>query len=263
VPDEALAVGSGVSLQVAGDEGVDQQFGLIQPRRPRRGQAGAPPAVAPVEVLRRRAGDVARAAVVDQVDASASAVPATELLQSRDRVLRVVLLQDHGPHPPGVDDQEVDGAVSGVVELPLLDRAADGPPDRFPLEDQAGGARADRLDDAVGDGLVGQVLTRPVRDMQAPGDRLQAGQLDDPGAPEGREIRAGRPGRCGSSRSPGSPMSSQRRQVRRTVPTSHSSREAMATVRSPAAIARTVRARRTWYQGRVSLRAASWRMERS
>src|SRR5262249_8426894 len=44
---------------------------------------------------------------------------------------------------------------------------------------------ADRWDDAVGDGLAGQLLTRPVGDVQPPGHRLQASQLDDLGGLEG------------------------------------------------------------------------------
>jgi hypothetical protein len=251
VSDEGLAVRPGASLQIAGAEGMDQQLGLVEPRRPRRSQPGAPPTVAPIEVSRRRSGDVARATVVDQVDAPESAMPAAELFQGRDVVRRVLLLQGRNPHPPGVndqEDQEVHGAMPGVVEFPLLDRAADGPADRLalkdlevghligaddpiaassqplsipvapedvlgaglepgveasrppvasavgfevhPVEDQADSARADRLGDAIGDGLAGQILTRPVGDMQAAGDRLRAGQFDDPGALEG-----GNPGR--------------------------------------------------------------------
>ena len=76
------------------------------------------------------AGDVARPAVVDQVDAPQPAVPAPELLQRRDVVVGVVRSRHDRPHPPGVDDQEhqqVDRAVPGVLELPLLDRAGDRP----------------------------------------------------------------------------------------------------------------------------------------
>ena len=135
--DELLPVVPRASLQVAISEGMDQQLRLVQPRGPRRRQPGSPPAVTPVEVLSRRPGDVARPAVVDQVDASQSAVPAAELSQGGDVVRGVVLLQHDGPHSPGVDNQEgqeVHGAVPGVVELALLDRAGDGPADRTPFE---------------------------------------------------------------------------------------------------------------------------------
>ena len=44
-------------------------------------------------------------------------------------------------------------------------------------------------DDAVGDGLPGQVLTGPVSDVQPFGDRLQASQFDDLRPAGGGEIR--------------------------------------------------------------------------
>src|SRR3954468_15952909 len=104
VADELLAVVPRASLQVAITEGVDQQLRLVEPRGSRRRQPGPPPAVTAVEILRRRPGDVARPAVVDQVDAPQTAVPAAELLQSRDVVGGVILLQDRGPHASGVND---------------------------------------------------------------------------------------------------------------------------------------------------------------
>ena len=61
------------------------------------------------------------------------------------------------------------------------------------VEDPADRAGADRGDDAVGDGLAGQVLTGPVGDVQALGDRLQAGQFDDLGPLEGGKSGAGGP----------------------------------------------------------------------
>src|SRR5205823_6173551 len=47
------------------------------------------------------------------------------------------------------------------------------------VQDAADGAGADRRDDAVRDGLAGQVGTGPVGDVQAAGDRLQAGEVND------------------------------------------------------------------------------------
>ena len=44
------------------------------------------------------------------------------------------------------------------------------------------------VDDAVGDRLAGQILAGPVGDVQALGDRLQAGQFDDLGALEGGNL---------------------------------------------------------------------------
>jgi hypothetical protein len=43
--------------------------------------------------------------------------------------------------------------------------------------------------------LACQVGAGPMRDVQPPGHRLQAGQLDDLGALEGGEIRSERPER--------------------------------------------------------------------
>src|SRR5215831_2158201 len=64
--NELLPVAPRAALQIAITEGVDQQLRLVEPRGPRRGQPGAPPALTSAEVLRRRPGDMARAAVVDQ-----------------------------------------------------------------------------------------------------------------------------------------------------------------------------------------------------
>src|SRR5262245_21635152 len=59
MPDELLPAAPGCPLEVAVAEGVDQQLRLVQPRGPRRGQPGPPPAVAAVEVVRRLGRDVA------------------------------------------------------------------------------------------------------------------------------------------------------------------------------------------------------------
>ena len=50
------------------------------------------------------------------------------------------------------------------------------------VEDLPDNSRADGLDEAIGDGLSGQVLAGPVGDMQPPGDWLQAGRFDDLGS---------------------------------------------------------------------------------
>ena len=72
--------------------------------------------------------------------------------------------------------------VAGAVRLQI-----------HPVEDPADGPGADRLDNSVGDGLPGQILTRPVGDVQAPGDRLQAGECDDLGPLEGGKSGPGGP----------------------------------------------------------------------
>ena len=74
-------------------------------------------------------------------------------------------------------DQDVDRAVPRVIELArdradALDRAC-------PI--------ADGRNDPILDRLAGQILARPVGDMQSLGDRLQAGQLNDLGALQGRK----------------------------------------------------------------------------
>ena len=56
------------------------------------------------------------------------------------------------------------------------------------VQDPPDGARADGLDDAIGDGLSGQVLAGPVRDVQPPGDWLQAGQFDELGSLHGGDL---------------------------------------------------------------------------
>lgn len=53
------------------------------------------------------------------------------------------------------------------------------------VKDLPHGAWADYLDDAVGDGLAGQIRTGPMSDMQSFGNRFQARQLDDLGTLEG------------------------------------------------------------------------------
>ena len=69
-------------------------------------------------------------------------------------------------------------------------------------------AFADGFADAVGNRLAGQVRAGPVRDVQAPGDRLQAGQGHDLGLLGGGEITGGWPGRVLSASRPSSPWSS-------------------------------------------------------
>jgi len=59
---------------------------------------------------------------------------------------------------------------------------------------------ADGLHDAIGDGLAGQIGAGPAGDVQSLGDRFQASQFDDLGAPQGGEISWGRPTRGASSR---------------------------------------------------------------
>src|SRR5262249_50405532 len=61
------------------------------------------------------------------------------------------------------------------------------------VKDLPHGARADRLDDTVGDGLPGKIGTGPMSDVQSFGNRLQASQLDDLGTLQGgKPLRSSR-----------------------------------------------------------------------
>jgi hypothetical protein len=65
------------------------------------------------------------------------AMAAAESLQFPDVVLGVLAVLGRHLHPSTVDDQEeqqVDRAVAGVLELLLLDRAGDGSPDRVTFQ---------------------------------------------------------------------------------------------------------------------------------
>ena len=262
------------SLQVAVAKGVDQYLGLVQPRGMDRGESAMPPAMATVQVVLCRCGRVAGVAVVNQVDPTQVAMPPTELGQLIHVGSGVLGLDARCLHPSTMDDQErqdVDRAVSGVLELLLLDRAGDrvadraslqnlavrfligtdhpiaplgqpigvgiapknllrppfelgidsgGPPvscavrlEVHPVEDHADRPVADGRDDTVFYRLAGQILARPMRDVQSLGDRLQARQPDNLSPLEGgksglvaRFVAAGPAGWTGpSSRSGGRP----------------------------------------------------------
>jgi len=75
------------------------------------------------------------------------------------------------------------------------------------VQDPAHPPRADRWDDAVGDGLAGQFLAGPVSDVQPHGDRLRTGEFDDLRPLEGR-ISSGYPDRWSGARRPGRPRRS-------------------------------------------------------
>src|SRR5512135_402986 len=248
-------------------ERVVEQLGLIEPRGMRRGRAGPPPSSASLEIGSRRRGTMAGAASVDQEHASEPAMPLPEPPQLLDVVRGIVGSQAHGLHPPAGDDQEVkeiDGALPGVLELPLLDRSGDRPADRTSLQDlaighlvgaddpdappgpsrrvgvapedllgpllepgvppggppvpcamrlqidlvqdPADGPGTDGRDDSVGDGLIRQVLARPMSDVEAPGHRCQAGQFDDLRPLQGGQSRADGPDARGGRADPATRM---------------------------------------------------------
>jgi len=62
------------------------------------------------------------------------------------------------------------------------------------VENAPDGTRADGLHDAVGHCLASEIRAGPVRDVQALGNRLQAGEFDDLGALEGGKSPEGVPG---------------------------------------------------------------------
>jgi hypothetical protein len=80
------------------------------------------------------------------------------------------------------------------------------------VEDPADRPGADGGHDAVGDGLVGQVLTGPMSDVQPSGPGLQARQRHDLGALEGGN-------RDAASRSLGAPIGEQPRQAIASITT--------------------------------------------
>ena len=136
--DELLAILPRCSSQVAMTEGPDQQLRLVQPRRVRRREPGAPPTPALLPVGGRVARGVTGVAVLDQEHPLESAMTPMEEPQLLDIMLGI-LGAEHGQfHPTGMDDQkqqEIDRPVADVLELSLLDRAGPSPSDRFPLQD--------------------------------------------------------------------------------------------------------------------------------
>ena len=103
------------------------------------------------------------------------------------------------------------GVQSGGLPVP---RAVRLEVDR--VKDAPHGAGADGRDDTVEDGLPGQILARPVGDVQALGQGLQASQLDDLGPLEGgKSDRGGRIGRSGPGVRSGPPARSIGRSSRR------------------------------------------------
>src|SRR5512135_1823349 len=124
--DVLLPAGPRTPLQVAPPEGVVEQLPLVEPGGMRRREPGTPPASALGEVLGCLPGDVAGSAVVDEEDPPEPAMLPPEPFQFRGVVIGVVGPQADGLHLARMDNQErqeIDRAVPGVLELPLLDRA--------------------------------------------------------------------------------------------------------------------------------------------
>src|SRR5262249_18687617 len=99
--------------------------------------AGSPPALAARPVVRCLPGRMTRVAILHQEHSFQPPMPGAEGPQLPDVVSRVLRGLDRQLHPARVDDQEeqqVHGAVPGVLELLLLDGAGEGSPDRATLQ---------------------------------------------------------------------------------------------------------------------------------
>jgi len=197
-----------------------------------------------------------RIVIVNQVDAAQVTMTASKRLQLLNVTPSALRVEAGRFHPSAMNNQEnqdVDCAMSCVIELALADRTRDRMPTRMSFQDLEVGLligtdhpeappgqprgvgvapedlfsahletgvdvtrppipRAVRLevdltqklsDRPIADGwddsllhcLPGQILARPVSDVQPLCDRFQTSQLNDLSALEGGEIRAGRPAR--------------------------------------------------------------------
>jgi hypothetical protein len=128
------------AFQIAAVEGMIEQFRLVEPGCTGRRQTGTPPSVTSGEVVLGGLGDVARTAIVHQIDTVEPVVAPAETPQRCNVMLGIVGFQAEGLHLSAMDDQEVkdvDRAMSGVVVLHLLDRARDGAANRHPLQNLA------------------------------------------------------------------------------------------------------------------------------
>ena len=117
-----------------------EQLRLIEPGRTGRRQTGTPPIATSGEVVLGGLGDVARTAIVHQIDTLEPMVMPAEMPQSCNVVRGGVGFQAKGLHLSAMDDQEVQDvyrAVSDVVVLRLLDRARDGAADWHALQNLA------------------------------------------------------------------------------------------------------------------------------
>jgi hypothetical protein len=126
------------SLQVAILESIEQQLRLVEPRGVDRGKAIPPPAIASRQIVPRLGTRVARVVIVDQVDSTQMTVPMPESSQHSDVMFGVLCVDTCRLHPTAVNDekdQDVDRAVSRVLELALFDRAGDRTADRIPFQD--------------------------------------------------------------------------------------------------------------------------------
>lgn len=117
---------------------MNQDLGLIEPRRMDGGIARPPPRSAPSEILAGIARGVTGVTVVDQKHALQATVLLPKPLQFLDIVSRIFLVHDHRLHVTGVDDQEYqdcDRPMARILKLLLLDRAGNRAADWTPFQD--------------------------------------------------------------------------------------------------------------------------------
>src|SRR5918996_552569 len=108
-----------------------EQFRLIEPRGMRRSEARPPPRVA-VEVAGGSGGGMSGVTVLDQKHATQVAVARAKLLQRLEVMLSIFTCRTGRFHATAVHDQKqqhIDGAVAGIIQILLLDRTGDSPPD--------------------------------------------------------------------------------------------------------------------------------------
>ena len=134
--DERLSVGPGNALQVPVAEGGVERFALVEPGSMGRSETRSPPPMSS-EIFGVGGSSMARIAALNQKYAAPVVVAPTKLLQGRDVMRSVFGFWAEGLHLSGGHDQkqqDIDGAVAGVLELLLLDRAGDGAPNRLTLK---------------------------------------------------------------------------------------------------------------------------------
>lgn len=216
-------------------EAMNGDLGLVEPRGMNGSVARTPPRGTAIEIAASGVCRVTRISVLDQKNAFEMMVSLPKAFERLDIVGSIFGVLDNHFDPAGMNDQkdqDIDGPMTGIFKLLVLDVAGNGASDRVTFQDltvgyligaqgpeascrqplgvgiapqrllgpvfkvriQAGGfpiaspmwlqrylmqnptdgAVANRLNDTVGHRLAGQVMTRPVRDVQPLGYRFQA-----------------------------------------------------------------------------------------
>src|SRR5262245_44434525 len=135
--DKLLPADPRPSLEVVVGKCLDQRLCLVQPRGMYRRSTGPPPTPTSIPVRRRGGCCVAWVSVLHQEHALQRPMPAAYRPQFSDVVFRILAGFHRQFHLAAVyhqEEQQVDRAVPGVLELLLLDMSGDGPPDRATLQ---------------------------------------------------------------------------------------------------------------------------------